>query len=114
MLIEEARARLARWTFMPHWEFELDAVDLFWAGQDTPAILRIRSYVPNTYNPAEMVSVTASYPLPPLRQFDGRAFDAFLRRSVHHRMCHEADEWLRRDGDMIWNPHAHEIEEIRR
>jgi hypothetical protein len=89
------------------------AIDGYSLFNEAALMLVIHSRVPNTYDPrGEKVDVSATYPLPPLHLFDGphgmQAFREFLRRSVHHRMAHEADEWLKRDGVMVWDPHAND------
>jgi hypothetical protein len=112
--LDEIEAELGRWSFMPGWTFRLivlepaaiDGARLFdrWV-----AILKITATVPNSYHPDETIKVESSAPVP-VEMF-ARCPDAFpewLRHIVHDRMSHEADEWLKRDGVMVHDPHAKE------
>lgn len=111
MTLDDLEAELARWTFLPGYSFRLrrnrpavvDGIRLF---DYETAVFEIHSRVPNTYDPTETVDVVAAYPVPLellARQPD--SFRSWLQTTVHHRMCHEADEWLKRDGEMIFDPH---------
>ncbi len=121
MTIDEMEAELARWTFMPGYRFELvrnrparvlDADGRPWslfADDREYVVLRIRSRVPNTYNPDEIIEVQANSPVPvEMIQRGHLTFGEWLRHVVHERMIHEADEWLKRDGVMVYDPHARE------
>jgi hypothetical protein len=114
MTISEIEAELAHWTFMPGWTFRLDVlepatIDGFRLHAHGPAILRITAVVPNSYRPGEMIQVESSAPVP-VEMFEQHpgSFVPWLQSIVHDRMCHEADEWLKRDGVMAHDPHAKE------
>lgn len=114
MNLDEMRDELERWTFMPGWRFELVVnypakvgdVRLFFGPS---AELRIHSRVPNTYPPHDVINVVATYPVPVEAIERGMiTFANFLRDMVHDRLVHEGDEWLKRDGVVVFNPHRDE------
>jgi hypothetical protein len=111
MTLDEMRAELDHWTFMPGWRFELIVdhparmgdIQLFFHPH---AVLRIHSRVPNTYPPHDLIATTATYPVPVEPIERGLiSFATFLREVVHDRLVHEGDEWLKRDGVMVFDPH---------
>jgi hypothetical protein len=110
------RDELAHWTFLPGWRFGLRVLEPATFGgylriiDDEPAAaLVIHSRVPDTHNPDEPIDIQACYPMPPLEHWQHGGLERFrlwLRDMVHDRMRHEADEWLKRDGVMVYDPHA--------
>lgn len=66
--------------------------------------------VEDTYNPGKMVKVAFTRHLPPWIFFNGQLelVDRFMRAVFHDMETHEADEWFRRDGVMLFDPHAHD------
>lgn len=115
MNAEQIRRELARYSFLPGWRFELLEPDpLPGAMGHLDAVgyggaVRIHSRVPNSYPPHDMIGVVATHPLPPWRMLeDPEAFAKWLRIVVHDRMTHEADEWLRRAGELLFDPHRGE------
>jgi hypothetical protein len=112
--LDEIEAELARWSFMPGWSFRLMVLEPMIVGgirlrAHTPAILKIVATVPNSYRPDETIKVESNAPVPvELFERHPEAFPGWLRQMVHARMCHEADEWLKRDGVMTYDPHAKE------
>lgn len=112
MTLDELEAEIERWTFLPGYDFELkrlqaatiDGMRLSWLRD--AAVLMIHSRVPNSYNPAETVKVSATVPVPTMVLEGRMPVDQWLRQAVHARMTHEADEWLKRDGVAVFDPHA--------
>jgi len=110
--LAEIEAELARWSFMPGWTFRLMVLEPAVVGgmrlfDRTAAVLRITATVPNSYNPEQTIRVESNAPIPvELFERHPEAFPGWLRQIVHDRMCHEADEWLKRDGVMTYDPHA--------
>lgn len=73
--------------------------------------------VENTYQPGQMIRVNTMDPIPGfLVAHDGMEdhFYRWLRETIHRIEMHEADEFLRIDGVMRWNPHANDPEVARR
>ena len=112
MTLDEIEAELSRWTFMPGYRFVLrrntpaviDGIRLF---DHDAGILEIHSRVPDSHNPDRQIDVVATYPMPMNLFMHGpEQFTRWLRHAVQHRMSHEADEWLKRDGEMVFDPHA--------
>ena len=114
MTLDEMRAELDHWTFMPGWRFELVEEQLDVAHpcrviHDQHAVLRIRSLMPNTYPPHELIDTAATYPVPVEAIERGHiTFANYLREMVHDRLVHEGDEWLKRDGVAVFDPHREE------
>lgn len=71
--------------------------------------LQIRRKVEDTYNPGRMITVIFNATLP---EFGGMVDEAeallYVRQEIHIMEKHEADEWIRYKGEMIFNPHGHE------
>jgi hypothetical protein len=112
MTLDDLEAELRRWTFLPGYDFELkrlepasiDGISLPWLKDS--AVLLVHSRVPNSHNPTETIKVSSTSPVPFLVLEGRMTVGDWLRQVVHARMWHEADEWLKRDGEMIYNPHA--------
>jgi hypothetical protein len=122
---QDLRAEVGHWTFLPGYTLDVvinepAVIGDFRLFDMDAAFLVIRSMVPNTHAPADTIAIEARYPIPPIEYFartgDWRAaFGEWLRWAIHARMTHEADEWLKRDGAMVFNPHADEhVERIGR
>lgn len=109
----ELKAELARWTFMPNYRLEMQILTPAVVGgmrmhEHDAAVLIIHSKVLNSRQPDETIDVQAHYPVPPLEFFSRHSgyFTEWLRYTVHDRVRHEVDEWLKRDGVMVFDPHA--------
>lgn len=70
-------------------------------------VLRVIMKTDDTYHPGRPIEVVHSYAVPPL--VDGEHIWHFLRECIHKAVMHEADERIWVDGEMIFNPHAHEM-----
>ena len=99
MNLAQLRAELARFTYKPNVQLRIDGTGEGWA------VLRIIVNTKNTYRPTEGIEVIHSTPLPSIIANPDHFAD-FLRHCIKAFETHEADEWLRRDGDMLFDPHA--------
>lgn len=102
-----------RWTFrMPGYRWELRPPMV--GGFDTFGLGTLVIFVEtrNSYRPDEPTTVVSTHPVPATApEMIARcpaAFHEWLRRCVHATVTHEADEWLRQDGVMVFDPHRSE------
>lgn len=90
---------LKNWTFLPRSEFrvypELRYPDL---------VVCLQVVVEDTHNRGMMSP--AIHTMPVHYGMTKEAFPDFMRRLVHQFMVHEADEWLARKGQVLFDPHA--------
>lgn len=61
----------------------------------------------DTYRPGRQVEVCHTYAVPPFF-FGDEEIWLFLRTCIHRAVTHEADERIWVDGEMMFDPHAHE------
>ena len=76
---------------------------------DGPATLIVRYTAPDSRNPGQQIRLEARRPIGPYEHlaFDEEWFAIDLRRTLHEGVCgHELDENLRRDGELLNDPHA--------
>ena len=92
------RAHLAKLTYKPGWAFEV--YDGRWEGQHVV----IRVDVPDTFNPGETVTLDVHSMLPPMRST--HQFEEWIAWRLARLEVHEMREFLKRDGRVIFNPHA--------
>lgn len=85
---------------MPGWRFSLDA-------QHPNYVLDVLARVQDTYNPTQTVSIIHRQMFTAPMYLD--QFQRFIHKCMTIAIRHEADEWLRRDGVIIYNPHHLEI-----
>jgi hypothetical protein len=73
---------------------------------DNPT-LHVVMHVPNTYDPdnPEMVTVTHRFALP-WRVLPDKDAIGIIRSHIRTAEAHEADEWIRVAGEMLFNPHT--------
>jgi hypothetical protein len=98
----ELQRQFERWSFrMPGYRWEL------LPGLDVGFSPRVVIYVETTdaYHPDRTVTVMSCHLVPEILSLDPEGFGEFLRRCVHATVLHEADEWLRRDNVMMFDPH---------
>lgn len=70
----------------------------------TKLIVKMR--VENTYRPGEMIPIIFQHFLPAWRHIgDDAEAMRFIRDALHDMERHESDEWIRLDGEMIYDPH---------
>lgn len=105
----QLQAEFARWAFTPpgiELKLHTRADGALPYAYEAAAVLRILIRTRNTYRPEDptedVVTHATQIPLPMPREY----WPHFLRQSIHAAVCHEADEWLRRDGIMLFDPHA--------
>jgi hypothetical protein len=89
-------------TYKPNVQIRITSYDAV-AGR---ASLLLVFHVEDTYRPGTWGDVGHSYVIPWLMTPDRDEFAAWLRSCVHKAECHEADECLKRNGEMIFDPHA--------
>lgn len=94
--------QLARFTYKRGWTFRIEQ------GWGYPVIVAIME-VEDTYHPGVMVKVSG--PSRPLLNIDRReeVFAHVVQQLVRDMEIHEADEWLKRDGEIYDNPHTRRI-----
>lgn len=68
------------------------------------AQLQVQAVVPNAYQPEDTVELDIWTYLPPMPTPE--AFDLWLSWRLARIAIHESNEWLRRDGRPIFDPHA--------
>ena len=104
-------AAVQRWldqhvTYKPGWTIRVtdDAREGAWG----EAKLQLSYEAEDTYNPGHTTRVVGQTIID-LAAFPTREqFLCFIRSQIHRLECHEADEWLKVDGQMPFDPHAHE------
>jgi hypothetical protein len=94
---EQVQAEVARFSYRPGWTLST-FVDPF-----EGVVFRVVADVPNGYRPDESVQLRINSRMPPMQTADQ------LAHWILWRICqielHEAREWLRRDGEMLYDPH---------
>jgi hypothetical protein len=98
--LEDIRAHLGRITYRPGWTFEA------YEDEHEGYKLRILAPVENSYRPGETVDLGIDSFLPPLETT--HELETWLAWRLRRIESHESREWLRRDGQLISDPHAHE------
>jgi hypothetical protein len=94
----EIAAHLQRLTYKDGWEFH--AYDGRWEGQH----IVIRTVVPDTYKPGEQLVLDVHSMLPPMR--DTEQLEEWLAWRLGRIEVHEMREFLKRDGRVLFDPHA--------
>lgn len=94
----EIQKHVARITYKPGWTFEV--YDGHWEGQH----LVIRTEVADTYNPGITTILDVHTKIPPLEDED--QLEKFLAWRLGRLEMHEMREFLKRDGKIIFDPHA--------
>lgn len=111
----DLRAEFERWEFtMPGHRLQLHI-----PGDDRPGapaamaalrmlpVVRVVVTTRDSYDPTKDLQVAHQFTVPPYID-SAEALGGFLRHRIHQVMCHEADEWLRWDGRIAFDPHAGE------
>jgi hypothetical protein len=104
-----AEQQFKRWLttvdYKPGWSFEMLDRDV----HGVPAV-RFKMLVWDTFAVRDLftIVVTTDYTLflPLQSEFDETEARQFIRNCVHIIEGHEADEWLRFDGEQAFNPHG--------
>lgn len=98
-----AEEQLKRFTYKRGWEFFLiDPAGPY----DDPGV-QIKFYTENTYRPGQQILITSRdrLPTPWIIAKDEDKFARYLLDVIVRVERHEAQEWLRRDGVMLFDPH---------
>lgn len=96
----EIKAQLARYSYLPGWYFE--TYEDPWEG----LFLRIRcDEVPNAYRPEENTVLDIHTWIGPI--VDLAHLDRYLEERLRRCIIHEHLEFFRRDGQILFDPHAH-------
>jgi hypothetical protein len=94
---DELAAHVARFTHRPGWALSVFADP--WEGP----VFRVVAKVDNAYHPGEQVELRINSRMPPIPSVD------YLMAWVQWRLTqiesHEAREWLRVDGGIVFDPH---------
>ncbi len=93
---------LARLTYREGWSFK--AYEGRWEGQH----IVIRTEVPDAFNPGQQVTLDVHSMLPPMP--DTTYLEAWVAWRLARIEVHEMREWLKRDGQVIYPPHAEHAE----
>jgi hypothetical protein len=94
----EIAAHLERLSYKDGWEFQV--YDGRWEGQH----IVIRTVVPDAFRPGETVTLDVHSMLPPMR--DTAQLEEWLAWRLGRIEVHEMREWLKRDGQVLFSPHA--------
>jgi hypothetical protein len=95
----DLQAELERVSYKPGWEFR--AYDGAWHGQH----LQIRCEVENTYRPGETVPLDIHVVL--VGGFESPAqFHRWLLKRIVEAEVHEAREFFKVDGQIVFDPHV--------
>ena len=92
---------LARITYRPNVELRFDRGTV-----GLPPRFMVGMMTEDTYNPGRHIRIVHSTYLPAGVCNDEKWALAFIRQCVHNMEAHEADEWLKLDGQVVNNPHA--------
>ncbi len=92
---------LSRFTYRPFYEFR--CVDEAYS----QARIEARFFVENTYNRSERIRIVFARSMPAYSMFPSymAAKECWRHRFIYDLEQHEADEWMRFDGEMTFDPH---------
>lgn len=101
---EQLEERLASFSYKPDWTMILHPL-----GHYPGSFLLISFETEDAYHPGRRTTIGIRSGLPPIEFFrDHNAFDQWLLSRVLVAERHEAQEWLKCDGVMIFDPHKEE------
>ena len=86
---------------MPNFKFSIQMTHRF--NKPLP-LLKITMSVPDSNLPHDIIQVESSH-LFLYSEMTEDQFYFYLREFMFHMLRHEADEWLRRDGELLFDPH---------
>lgn len=95
---EQIREHLTHLSYKPGWSFEV--YDGRWEGQH----IAIRGEVEDSYRPGEKTVLDVHSMLPPMTGTG--ALEAWLIWRLCRLEVHEAREFFKRDGRVLFDPHA--------
>jgi hypothetical protein len=102
-------AEVARWRFMPDWTLEVRPPYTWpsgWMADMSAGVLLIRARVRDSRHPDNPDPVVVEQPVPVPGHLSREQFPHWLHHAVRDAIVHEADEWLQRDGVIVFDPHA--------
>lgn len=102
MTYDEAKKVIATITYKPGWKF-----DIHREAQERQYSIITEAKVQDSSNLNEISLVIGKQiiSLHMLSDMTKDSFVQFIRQCIHRREVHEADEFLRVDGEMVFNPH---------
>jgi hypothetical protein len=65
--------------------------------------------VEDSYNPGQIIPISIRNALPMFSNYGEKYAQAYLRRVIQDLACHEIDEHIRYDNELIFNPHINEF-----
>lgn len=92
------QAHLLRLTWQPGWTF-----DLYEGFREGP-LLRIAGPELDATNPDRTIDLALPAPVPPMDSL--AQFETWLWWRLKRQAIHEACEWFKRDGHVVFDPHA--------
>lgn len=95
---EEMKTELSKYTFFDGWRFTL------WNREREGVLLYIEAEVINSYKPDEMTKLRICTWVPPM--ITKAEFTRWLFWRLKQAVIHEAMEWFKRDGQVVYDPHA--------
>jgi hypothetical protein len=98
LTVQEIRFLLGNVTHKPGWEFEIHESEF-----EGPFI-RILIAVEDSYNPGETVTLGINTFMPPIPDKDYLL--TWLRWRIDRIESHETREFLKCNGEVVWDPHA--------
>jgi hypothetical protein len=93
----QVKAEVAKVVYRPGWTFTVEE-----RGFEDPW-LRVIAPVMNAYRPEELVDLGIDSPIPPMADVD--ALHRWLIWRLERVESHEAREWFRVDGVVLFDPH---------
>lgn len=96
--IADIQAHLERITYKPGWA--ITAYEGRWEGHH----IVIRTELPDTYNDGQTITLDVHSMLPPMRHTSD--LNTWLAWRLGRLELHEMREFLKYDGNVIFNPHA--------
>lgn len=95
---KQINEHLSHISYKDGWKFEVHESE--WEGP----FIRILVDVPDTYNEGETTTLGINTFIPPTK--DTEEFERWLLARVIRIESHEAREFFKRDGEVIFDPHA--------
>jgi hypothetical protein len=107
--LEWLRQQLSRYSYRPTWTFEVEYMPDPLAWVDRYSILT-RFKVMNSYPPHQEIEIKSLEPVPSfvIEHHDAEAFKRWFPVMIWYVEQHESKEWLRRDGELVDDPHKQE------
>lgn len=103
MTFEKAREIVSNITYKPGWSISIHEN----YGYYQFPVLTIDAEVRDSYDPSKIVSIRGTKTLSHSLIYDLTKMSLLqlIRQFIHQTEIHESDEWIRLNGEMIFNPH---------